>query len=66
MYNSKEIEKLIIAKCVIKNKTFVITADKKIFEKTVDGKYIECDKNDVDIDILKKYIEPPKGLDINY
>lgn len=64
MCSSKKIESSIIAECTINDRTFVITVDKKIFERTK-GEYIECHEKDIDIDILRKYIKPPKSLDID-
>lgn len=64
MCSSKKIESSIISECTINDRTFVITVDKKIFERTKKGDYIECHEKDVNIDILRKYINLPKSLDI--
>lgn len=53
-----------IAECTINNRTFVITADKRIYEK-VGNKYTKCSENDKETEFLKKYIQPPKSLDID-
>ncbi len=62
--NSKDIEDSVIAECSIKGRKFVITVDKKIYEKASDGRYKECLENNPETYFLKKYTEPPKSLDV--
>lgn len=61
----KNIEETVIAECSIKGRNFVITVDKKIYEKDSDGNYKECLPDDPETNFLKKYTEPPKSLDID-
>lgn len=61
----KQSELDIIAECTINERTFVITADKKIFERDKNNQYKECSENDKETEFLKKYIKPPKSLDID-
>ena len=61
MKKSKDIEKSIIAECTIQGKKVIITSDKKIY----DGNYIECLDNNPEINLLRKYAQPPKSLDID-
>lgn len=49
--------------CKINERTFVITADKKIFEK-VDDSYKECTEKDEETKFLSKYLKPSKSLDV--
>ncbi len=69
--NSKKIidtngkEHISVAKCELNNRFFVITVDKKIFEKDNEGNFKECLENDDTIILLKEYIKSPKSLDIN-
>ena len=56
----------IITECTINGRTFVITTDKKIYEKNKDNNYRECSKDDEETAFLRKYTEPPKSLDIDY
>lgn len=60
-----DMEKRKIAECTIKDKTFVITVDKKIFRKCDDGSYKECSEDDEETSFLRKYTAPPKSLDID-
>ncbi len=62
--NLKDIEDSVIAECSIKGRKFVITVDKKIYEKNANGKYKECLEDDPETNFLKKYTEPPKSLDV--
>ncbi len=62
--NSEEVKNVTIAECTIRNRNFVITVDKRIFEKCKDGSYKECLKYDEDTNALRKFTEPPKSLDI--
>lgn len=57
-------EHVIALKCDINNRTFIITTDKKIFEKNKDGEYRECTENDKETVFLRKYTAPPRSLDI--
>lgn len=54
----------IITECTINDRTFVITADKKIYEKDRNNKYKEYSEDNEETAFLKKYTEPPKSLDI--
>lgn len=63
--SAEDMEKRKIAECTIKNRNFVITADKKIFEKCEDGNYKECSEDDEETSFLRKYTAPPKSLDID-
>ena len=65
MKKSKDIEKSIIAECTIQGKKVIITSDKKIYEKSENGNYIECLDNNHEINLLRKYAQPPKSLDID-
>lgn len=60
--NEKEYSK--IAGCIIKNRNFIITVDKKIFEEDKDGNYRECTETEIITEILKKYTQSPKSLDV--
>ena len=40
--NEKNEDLNIIAECTINNRTFVITANKKIYEKSENNQYREC------------------------
>lgn len=48
----------------INHRNFVITVDKRVFEKVENGKWQECSKEDKDVQALNKYLKPPKSLDI--
>lgn len=65
MEKSKDIEKSIIAECTIRGKKIIITSDKRIYEKSEKGNYIECLDNNPEINLLRKYTKPPKSLDID-
>ena len=52
--NEKEYSK--IAEC--------ITVDKKILEKSKEGIYKECIETDTVTEILKRYTQTPKSLDV--
>ncbi len=60
--NEKEYSK--IAECKIKNRSFIITVDKKILEKSKEGIYKECIETDTVTEILKRYTQTPKSLDV--
>lgn len=62
--SKNDFEDSIIAECEIKGRNFVITVDKKIFEKDKDGNYKEYLEDDPETAFLKKYVKPPKSLDI--
>lgn len=49
--------------CEINGRTFIITANKKIFEK-VDDSYKECTEKDEETKFLSKYLKPSKSLDV--
>lgn len=55
----------IIAECTVNNRTFVITADKKIYEKNSNNEYRECSEDDKETEFLRKYTREPKSLDID-
>lgn len=55
----------IITECTINERTFVITADKKIYERDKNNNYRECSKDDKETAFLRRYTEPPKSLDID-
>lgn len=57
-------ENQIAVKLEINNRNFVVTVDKKIFEKDKAGKYIECSKNDDDVEKISKHLKTPRSLDI--
>lgn len=57
-------EKKIALELNINNRNFVITVDKKVFEKDENGKLYECLEKDTDVQLLSKYLKPPKSLDI--
>ena len=60
----EDFEDSIIAECEIKGRNFVITTDKRIFEKDKEGNYKEYLEEDPETAFLKKYVKPPKSLDI--
>lgn len=64
--NKTENELDIITECTIKGRTFVITTDKKIYEKCEDNKYRKCSKDDKETEFLKRYTQPPESLDIDF
>lgn len=57
-------ENQIAVKIEINNRNFVVTIDKKIFEKIEDGKYIECSKKDEDVKKIREHLKTSKSLDI--
>lgn len=57
-------EKKIALQLKINQRDFIITVDKKIFEKDENGKLHQCSKNDKDVQALDKYLKPPKSLDV--
>ena len=57
-------EKKIALELNIHNRNFVITVDKKVFEKDENGEFYECSSEDKDVQALNKYLKPPKSLDI--
>lgn len=63
--NEKNEELNIIAECTINNRTFVITADKKIYEKNENNQYRECSEDDKETEFLRRYTKEPKSLDID-
>ena len=58
------IEHNIVMECEIRGRKFIITIDKKIFEKDENENYKECTKNDEETKFLVKYLEEPKSLDV--
>lgn len=57
-------EKKIALQLKINNRNFMITVDKKVFEKKENGGWQECSKEDEDVRSLNKYLKSPKSLDI--
>jgi len=57
-------EKKIALQLKINQRDFIITVDKKVFEKDKNGKLHKCSENDKDVQSLSKYLKPPKSLDI--
>ena len=48
----------------IRGRKFIITTDKKIFEKDENGSIKVCTQSDEETKFLSKYLEEPKSLDI--
>lgn len=57
-------EKKIALELNINHRNFVITVDKKVYEKDENGKLQECLEEDKDVQLLSKYLKPPKSLDV--
>lgn len=53
----------IVFECEINGRKFVITTNKKIFEKN-ENSYRECTSEDKETEFLTKYTAPAKSLDI--
>lgn len=57
-------ERKIALQVTINHRNFVITIDKKVFEKDENGKFHKCSRWDREAQALKPYLKPPKSLDI--
>lgn len=57
-------EHVVALECEIRGRKFIITTDKKIFEKNSDNVIKECTNQDEETKFLAKYLEEPKSLDI--
>lgn len=57
-------EHVIALECEIRGRKFIITTDKKIFEKDENGSIKVCTQSDEETKFLSKYLEEPKSLDI--
>lgn len=57
-------EHVIALECEIRGRKFIITTDKKIFEKDEKGNIKECTSQDQETEFLSKYLKEPKSLDI--
>lgn len=57
-------EKKIALKLNVNDRNLAITVDKRVFEKDANGNWQECLENDKDVQLLRKYLKPPKSLDI--
>lgn len=57
-------EHIIVLECLIRERKFIITSDKKIFEKDEEGNVKECTTKDEETEFLSKYLKEPKSLDI--
>lgn len=57
-------EHVVALECEIRGRKFIITTDKKIFEKNAKDVIRECTNEDEETRFLSKYLEEPKSLDI--
>lgn len=62
--DTKGKEHIIALECDIKGRNFIITTDKKIFEKDEKGKIKECINKNDETEFLLRYVKEPESLDI--
>ena len=57
-------EHIIVLECEIRGRKFIVTTNKKIFERNEENIIRECTNQDEEIKFLSKYLEEPKILDV--